>query len=525
MEERNDVSLKTSIFSSCPMSLLYRIYLRMLACIPGKKLRQALCTGKKSGLAPAPLPASLIDVPLPHPSLDQKKSTGIASYIHIERVTPPLVKQSWFLSIPGSVPALSNGSGSVGGAIMDIVASAAPLSDPDKSDKSDKADFSKTIYQNEALRVVDPKTGDLLRVLRTHFGCIPDYRVMPGIKIRIPCTLRFESDLFTRTWGSESYDEQSIPALYATKITFSSFSKYGKIPPRRVPFLLGESLKPDLALVPLDQENNESTHHSDFASFFIELQPEDPMPGLIDILIKANTGTGQVVSGSLRPVTVGIEDMFLKAILPANVSDEWIPQYNADLFDALWEACGSSASTGRETFPLNSGKGAVAINGTQSVKLLEVPEDVLINAVERHLAGFVVRVAGGLLVRVIRQNRVIENVVWDEKEENEQEGDIDVDASRKEFSAEKALVAYSGEKSGLEIQFTQTEMEKNNNCRSLVSTGKGKNMGTFCVLVFLPPRYHLLFMMEIGYTSTMVRIRTDHWPCLAYVDEYLEALL
>jgi AP-5 complex subunit beta-1 len=490
----------------------------MLACIPGKKLKHALSTGKQKSGLPAPLSASLSDAPSPHLSSDLTKSTDITSYIHIERFTPPLVKQSWFLSVPASVPALSDGSGSAQGCIIDIVASAATSLDPDNSDKTD---FATTTYQNEALRVMDPKTGELLQVLRTHFKCIPDYRVMPGIKIRIPCILRFESEPYTRAWGSDSSEEQAVPALYATKITFSSFSKYGKIPPCRVPFLLGESLKSDLALVTLAQGNNERTDCFNLTKIFIELQPEDPMPGSIDIMIKANTATGQVVAGSLRSVTVSIEDMFLKAILPPDISVEWAPQYYSDLFDVLWEACGSSVNTGRETFSLNGGKGAVAINGTQSVKLLEVPEDVLINAVEKHLTKYVVRVAGSPLVRLIRQSGVVENVIWDEKEGDE--GGIDVDTAGNVASSEKALVAYSREKSGVEIEFAQNEMEKNKYDKNLVD--KGKNMGTFCILVFLPPRYHLLFSMEIGYSSTLVRMRTDHWPCLAYVDEYLEALL
>ncbi|KAJ1692464.1 hypothetical protein LUZ63_009162 [Rhynchospora breviuscula] len=495
-----------------------RIYLRMLACIPGKKLRQTLSIGEqKSGLAPAPLPASLIDVP-PHPSPDLKKSTGIGSYIHLERLKPPLVKQSWFLPVQGSVPALSNGSGCVEGGIMDIVTSVAPSS----PDESNKTDSSKVAHQKEASRVMDPNTALLLRVLRTHFGCIPDYRVMPGIKIRIPCMLRFESDPFIRNWGFESCDEQTLPALYAIKITFSTLSKYGKIPSCRVPFLLGDSLKSDLVIVSVGQGNDENIEHSNFAKVFLELQPEDPMPGLIDIFINANTATEQVISGFLRPVTIGIEDMFLKAILPPNVSDMWVPRYYSDLFDTLWEACGSSVNIGRETFPLNGGKGAVLINGTQSVKFLEVPEDVLINAVERHLAGFVVRVAGAPLVKVIRQNRVIENIVWDEKEE--EEDDLDVGPSGDDFSAENALVAYSREESELDVEYTQAEMESNSNDRSLAIVDKKKSVGNICVLIFLPPRYHLLFLMEIGYGSTMVRMRTDHWPCLAYVDEYLEAL-
>ncbi|CAM6047101.1 unnamed protein product [Sphagnum compactum] len=50
-------------------------------------------------------------------------------------------------------------------------------------------------------------------------------------------------------------------------------------------------------------------------------------------------------------------------------------------------------------------------------------------------------------------------------------------------------------------------------------------LGSFLVLIFLPPRYHLLLKMEVSDWSTLVRIRTDHWPCLAHVDEFLEALI
>ncbi|KAJ6901283.1 hypothetical protein NC651_019133 [Populus alba x Populus x berolinensis] len=50
-------------------------------------------------------------------------------------------------------------------------------------------------------------------------------------------------------------------------------------------------------------------------------------------------------------------------------------------------------------------------------------------------------------------------------------------------------------------------------------------MGCFLVLIFLPPRFHLLLQMEVSDLSTLVRIRTDYWPCLAYVDDYLEVFL
>ncbi|KAL8493062.1 hypothetical protein ACS0TY_024323 [Phlomoides rotata] len=57
------------------------------------------------------------------------------------------------------------------------------------------------------------------------------------------------------------------------------------------------------------------------------------------------------------------------------------------LFNALWEACETSSSTGRESFVLKGGKGVAAISGTRSVKLVEVPATSLIEAVERHLAS------------------------------------------------------------------------------------------------------------------------------------------
>nr|GEV61754.1 AP-5 complex subunit beta-1 [Tanacetum cinerariifolium] len=51
-----------------------------------------------------------------------------------------------------------------------------------------------------------------------------------------------------------------------------------------------------------------------------------------------------------------------------------------------------------------------------------------------------------------------------------------------------------------------------------------RNMGRFHILMFLPPTIHLLFQMEVKVNSTLVQIRTDHWPYLAYIDDYLEAL-
>jgi AP-5 complex subunit beta-1 len=260
-------------------------------------------------------------------------------------------------------------------------------------------------------------------------------------------------------------------------------------------------------IVPIDNQNREESSYC--ASVMIELEPQEPSPGLIDVSVEANTENCQVVSGSLKPITVGIEDMFLKASVPPDTPREGVAMYYQDLFHALWEACDSSTNTGRETFPLSGGKGSAAINGTRSVKLLEVTPKVMIGAVERYLASFVVSVSGGSLVTILRGNGVIKNVMW---EENVPDASVGADA----------LVPYSPD-NNLQLQFIDDD-EIGVGAERYGHESK-RDMGIMRVMIFLPPRYHLLFLMEVGRASTLVRIRTDHWPCLAYVDEYLEALI
>ncbi|OAY82689.1 hypothetical protein ACMD2_22326, partial [Ananas comosus] len=413
-----------------------RVYLRMLLCIPGKKLRHIMGSSEQpSGVSPS---ASLFQVPSPRPPQDlNKKLSSISSYIHLERVVPLLVQQSWLLALP-NFNTQSNGS--------------------------------------------------------TSFVGIQDISSSPS--------LNFESEPFTRAWGSvpavSMEEANELPALYATTITFSSTSKYGKIPPCRVPFLLGEPSKSGLDIVPLDSNSSEGDS-SYRALIVIELEPREPMAGIIDVAIKANTENGQVISGSLQSICIGIEDMFLKASIPHDILEEDVCEYYLDLFHALWEACGNSASTGRETFPLSSGKGYAAINGTRSVKLLEIPANSLVNAVEKYLSPFVVSVIGDKLVRIVRQNGVIRDVFWEEE-----------DSSDFAVSEGDALVLYSPE-TPLQLPYIQEETDSDN-----VSHTNKRNIGVFHVLIFLPPRFHLLFLMEVGEISTLVRIRTDHWPCLAY---------
>ncbi|KAH0470206.1 hypothetical protein IEQ34_001764 [Dendrobium chrysotoxum] len=480
-----------------------RICLRMLLCIPGKKLKTIInFGGQLPGVSPSTHPASLFQVPLPRYPQDANKRSSISAFIHLERAISPLVKQSWSLTLPSIETGKSETSYSK--EIKDVLTpSTAPDGEADVS-------IDRISLQEEALRVIDSKVAETLRVLRRHFACIPDYRCMPGTKIGIPCLLRFEAGLFNQVSGFDSPTMSSnlvdnLPALYAIVITFKSTAKYGSIPACHVPFLLGEPSKTGLDVIPIECEVQENSCFR--ASIVVELEPREPMPGLIDAELTANIENGQIISGLLQSITVGIEDMFLKAGLPSDVADDKVPQYYLDLFHALWEACGSSANTERETFPLHGGKGAVAIYGTRSVKLLDVSPNSLISATEQYLAPFVVSVAGQPLVNIVGSNGVIKNVIWED------------DSAVFPVKESKALVQFL-ESEPLQLEYTQDEIAlwyPPETCK--------RNLGTFLVLIFLPPRFHLLFQMEVGNISTLVRIRTDHWPCLAYVDEYLESLV
>lgn len=488
-----------------------RIYLRMLICVPGQKLRNMLNLGEQLlGISPSPDSSSYFNIQYPQTSYDLKKSRNISSYVHLERMTPLLVKQSWSLSLT----TLGVGSSY----LEDIRDSEAEVEEREIDQSTDiRVPEPERIDQPQVpLRVMDSKISEILGTLRRHFSCIPDYRHMPGIKVRIACTLRFESEPFNRISGVDTpasgLDRVDVlPAMYATVLNFSSSAPYGSIPTCHIPFLLGEppgnkdvsGQRVPLDIVPV--ENGSGEVESFRAPVTIELEPREPTPGLVDVLIETNAENGQIIRAQLHSITIGIEDMFLRAIAPLDIPKESIPDYNSALFSSLWEACGTSSNIGWETFPLKGGRGVAAISGTRSVKLLEVSATSLIQATERHLAPFVVSVIGEPLINIVKDRGIIRDVVWK---------DVDSDSSV------EASTSITGVDQGpLRLTYFADEDER----ESLVSTSK-RNMGWFLILIFLPPRFHLLFQMEVCDVSTLVRIRTDHWPCLAYIDDYLEAL-
>ncbi|KFK39310.1 hypothetical protein AALP_AA3G228300 [Arabis alpina] len=495
-----------------------RIYLRMLVCIPGRRIKNILKPADT--VSPSTHSSAFFTVQSPRFRHDPNKSRSLSSYIHLQRVTPLLVKQSWSLSLP---------SVSVGNDGYSIIETKVQVDkvEPESSQELQILPDSRRIESGKpTLRVMDAKIAEILERLRRYFSVIPDLRHMPGIKVRITCTLRLDAEPYNSIWGGQTQNTEldqvdSAPAIFATVLKFSSSAPYGSIPSCHIPFLLGEphwtknvhNDEGSLDIVLL--ENTPKEEEKDGlvgAPVTVELEPREPTPGLVEVSMEANAENGQMIQGKLESVPVGIEDMFLKALAPPDEPKDTISSYYSDLFNALWEVCGSSSSTAHETFALKGGKTAAAISGTRSVKLLEVPAETVIHASELHLAPFVVAIAGEQLVNIVRDRGIIENIVWKEEEEegNHMNADRSTSSSAGDTRSNRGplRLTYIGYGDDQDVPMTRS---------------RGK-MGKIKMLMFLPPRYHLLFEMEVGEESTLVHIRTDHWPCLAYVDDYLEAL-
>ncbi|XP_028760798.1 AP-5 complex subunit beta-1-like [Neltuma alba] len=484
-----------------------RIYLRMLVCIPGKKLRDILKLGDLiHGVSPSSQSSSFYSVQSPRLSQKFKTFRDLSSCIHLERVIPLLVKQFWSLSL--SSFGVSNDKPAYLEGVKDSEAPAEENESPESSNTETIPEMGRISQTQEPLRVTDSKIADILNTLRKYFSCIPDFRCMPGLRVKINCSLRLESSNFIRMLGIDttalSLEEiDALPAIYATVLKFSSSAPYGPIPSYRIPFLLGErydnNTSQNLSIVPVENGAKEDKFR---ASVVIELEPREPTPGVVDVHIETNAENGQIIQGQLRGITVGIEDMFLKAIVPPDIAEDAIPRYKLDLFTALWEACGTSSNTGRETFPLKGSKGVAAISGTRSVKLLDTPVASLVQATERHLACYVVGVTGEPLIDIVRGGGIIQNIIWDDTSDASHDP-----ASAANFDTGPLFLTY-----------------KDEDTKGGVSSARKRNLGRILILIVLPPRFHLLFQMEVCDVSTLVRIRTDHWPSLAYIDDYLEAL-
>lgn len=62
-----------------------------------------------------------------------------------------------------------------------------------------------------------------------------------------------------------------------------------------------------------------------------------------------------------------------------------------------------------------------------------------------------------------------------------------------------------------------------NSLRIEMEKGRKEEAKVIKVLIFLPRSFHLLLLFRIGASRTIVKIRTDYWRCLSFVDPFFDA--
>ncbi|KAL2642391.1 hypothetical protein R1flu_009978 [Riccia fluitans] len=556
-----------------------RLYLRMLISIPGNRLRYILNYGdERVEEANAPKSAkvsSLLKSPSPPSYQGHKQSPFVSAYVHLKRVTPLLVQHSWSLVLYDVFQSKTTGAldEKVGEVLKTKrrVAEKAEFLATEKVPVSDalvpavvtivpvdaEEEFSSPAPSKSALRVMDSRTSEVILILRKHFSQIPDFLNGPGLKISVPCLLIFQGEIRQRVMGDSELGEvdsspssfsqlsYSWPAIYAVILTFTTTGMYGPIPKVRVPFLLSEppqktSLsrnssrrvyqdaarkgKEKVAPEPeaAEKDTTLAVAETSMEDLFhklvsIELEPRQPVPTLVDAHVVFSDEEGRGVQGRIDSIPIGIEDLFLKPPIPADVSlPEGAGDYLLKLYHALWEASSGPGRLGTETFSLQDGHNEVVVEGSESVKLIEAQVDRVVMAVERHLARFVVAVNGPALISMTKDGGISDDVLLQEGVESPLKsaagGGSESEVSSPQRTANNQLALQLDPRERMDQRFSPQE------------EGSNTGLGSFLVLIFLPPRYHLLLRMEVADYSTLVRIRTDYWPCLAHVDEYLEAL-
>lgn len=274
-------------------------------------------------------------------------------------------------------------------------------------------------------------------------------------------------------------------AIFAAVLTFSTPGDFKPIPSVHVPFLLEESHE-------ADQGGGFAPGDAPPEVVEIELRPIQPLPGQVESWIEFTDENAQAVKGRLQTIPVAFEDLFSEISIPADVADD--VAWRATLFDALW------AGLGRPEGLRASEKGD-AIVGAQSVKLLEVDAETVVEAVEQLLGRFVTGVTGERLIEIVHEGGLITGVRWNAPEQKSRPPE---------------------ERTGNESPRLQLEWGENERGQR---SGSGGALGSFEVLIFLPPRYHLLISVVVSDWSSLAHIRTNFWPCLAHVDEFLEGLV
>ncbi|CDJ42483.1 hypothetical protein, conserved [Eimeria tenella] len=357
----------------------------------------------------------------------------------------------------------------------------------------------------------------------------------------------------------------SLNALYSIELFFSHSPHYRPLHSVCIPFLQSPIAGPEggtavgaqaEAWSPLTKSEEKILQEASEDAFpfnyeiILKLEPLEPVPTVISVGVRFSDERGATYSGSLPPFSVSFQDLFLPVCAP--------PEFRAVLFDAIWKKTDTAKSV--KTLDLKStvvkqmiemslrpflieedfSVETEAFDFCRDQYLHEYPEP-LGEAGEASSAAFALGAApldGATVVEapsspsvpgIVSGQGALQGVDWQAAEvpdmaDNADTAAFDVfvddyfngqvpysdifkDSTDTERSVQGGLDASSTEASGIPVQ----------------SPATGPQLDTMRALIFLPPRYHLLFKFTVSPKTTLVRCATDRWEALGYLDAFFSS--
>jgi len=256
--------------------------------------------------------------------------------------------------------------------------------------------------------------------------------------------------------------------VYALLVQFSANPAFETLPPLRIPYL---AMPEDASLV------------SGFPYLYhvvLTFRPKFPLPVSFAVKILFNDGDGKTCKGETEPVSISFLDLVMEVPVPPMIK---LPkqEFLRTVFDNLWQATSNSSNE----------------DAIESVKLLEAPHVPLLKVLETELQKF-------LIVESAAQN-----------------GITGLDKVGEQTSEKK-----------LDSSFVQNNDNSNNQSTDYDNSNKTMRFLDEKVyvcsrraLLFLPAKYHILMVFTIYEDHTLVKIRTDFWKALSYIDAFFNVLL
>lgn len=310
------------------------------------------------------------------------------------------------------------------------------------------------------------------------------------------------------------------------------------------------SLAADAALHSNDSNSNLNFPHA--YKLVLALRPVAPVPTTFDVQFVFNDASGQLCQGDLPAVSVSFPDLFLclpvATVFPKGCEFEtrWRtvrPWRHAvvvtSLFNSLWDLFGDGvvdAGGGRGGGGVESSESSSSSSSSvgSSMKLLRLPREVVLSKIRRNLGPFVepstsVSVSPTAAASPNDSGRTetesrMDDSGWLIRPNVEPDLGEDVDAEEAWYATEQHHRRHRRHRNNNDMHSSSSSSSRDGKEKEEEvlekSVSDSPNVQTVRVVVFLPPRYHILFKFRVCAHSTLIRMRTDRWQLLSEMDRY-----